>query len=77
VLNFIRDFLSRRRRMREFVAAGREHHAMKPFVPEWVDTIPMDPKDLPNASTETSEASGHSSGADPSKADRKEVASID
>lgn len=38
----IREFLARRRRMREFVAAGREHHALQPFQPEWVDTLPLD-----------------------------------
>jgi len=47
MLQFIRDFLSRRRRMREFVAAGREHHAMKPFQPDWVDTLAMPPRDDP------------------------------
>lgn len=47
MLQFIRDFLSRRRRMREFVAAGRELHAMKPFQPDWVDTLAMSPRDDP------------------------------
>lgn len=38
----IREFLARRRRMREFVAAGREHHAIQAYQPDWVDTMPLE-----------------------------------
>lgn len=38
----IREFLARRRRMREFVAAGREHHGIQAYQPDWVDTMPLE-----------------------------------
>lgn len=38
----IREFLLRRRRMREFVAAGREHQGIHAYQPEWVDTMPLE-----------------------------------
>lgn len=38
----IREFLARRRRMREFVAAGREHQGIQAYQPDWVPTMPLD-----------------------------------
>lgn len=38
------EFFARRRRMREFVAAGRETHEIQAYQPAWVDTMPMQPQ---------------------------------
>lgn len=38
------EFFARRRRMREFVAAGRETHEIRAYQPAWVDTMPMQPE---------------------------------